>query len=290
MTTRKVVAGPFVSLDGVETRTLHVPGARLHYEVRGTGPLLLMIPGAPADAGALAELAATLSDRYTVVTYDQRGLSRSTLTGPPVDQDVRVFSEDAYRLLAALGDEPAYVLGNSGGALTALDLAVRHPERVRALVVHEPPIPELLPDREHWRAAFQDVYDTYRDQGAGVAMGKFIATVDGENSDPPAMPDPAQMPPEALEMMGRVQGNLDHFLAHVLLPVLRFEPDIAALRSGPVPVAVGVGAASGDGVPALSARMLAERLGVEPLVFPGDHQGLALDVAACADIIHAALA
>ncbi|MBE3016253.1 alpha/beta hydrolase [Microbispora sp. NEAU-D428] len=286
-------------MNDVETRTLPVPGARLHYEVRGTGPLLLMIPGAPADAGALAGLAATLSDRYTVVTYDQRGLSRSTLTGPPADQDVRVFSEDACRLLAALGDEPAYVLGNSGGALTALDLALRHPERVRALVVHEPPIPELLPGREHWRAAFQDVYDTYRDQGAGAAMGKFVATVDGENSAPPAMPDPSRMPPEALETMGRIQGNLDHFLAHVLLPVLRFEPDIAALRfepdiaalrSGPVPVAVGVGAASGDGVPALSARVLAERLGVEPLVFPGDHQGLELDVAACADIIHAALA
>ncbi|GAA3427303.1 alpha/beta hydrolase [Streptosporangium nondiastaticum] len=277
-------------MNDVQTRTLQVPGARLHYEIRGTGPLLLMIPGAPADAGALAGLAACLADRYTVVTYDQRGLSRSVLTEPPADQDVAVFSDDAHRLLAALGDEPAYVLGNSGGALTALDLTARHPGRVRALVVHEPPIPELLPDRERWRAAFQDVYDTYRDQGAGMAMGRFIATVEGDGAAPPAMPDPSQMPPEALEMMGRIQGNLDHFLAHVLLPVLRFEPDIAALRSGPVPVAVGVGAASGDGVPALSARVLAERLGVEPLAFPGDHQGLATDAAAGAEIIHKALA
>ncbi|MET9068156.1 alpha/beta fold hydrolase [Streptosporangium sandarakinum] len=277
-------------MNDVQTRTLQVPGACLHYEVRGTGPLLLMIPGAPADAGALAGLAACLADRYTVVAYDQRGLSRSVLTGPPADQDVAVFSDDAHRLLAALGDEPAYVLGNSGGALTALDLAARHPERVRALVVHEPPLPELLPDRERRRAVFQDVYDTYRDQGAGAAMGRFIATVEGDGAAPPAMPDPSQMPPEALEMMGRIQGNLDHFLAHVLLPVLRFEPDIAALRSGPVPVAVGVGAASGDGVPALSARVLAERLGVEPLAFPGDHQGLATDAAACAEIIHKALA
>ncbi|MEV4285549.1 alpha/beta hydrolase [Nonomuraea bangladeshensis] len=268
-------------MNDVRTGTLQVPGACLNYEVRGTGPLLLMIPGAPADAGALAGLAAGLSDRYTVVTYDQRGLSRSTLTGPPADQDVAVFSADAHRLLTVLGDEPAYVLGNSGGALTALDLAVRHPERVRAVVAHEPPIPELLPDREHWRAAFQDVYDTYHRQGPGAAMGKFVATVEGETGTPPAMPDFSQMPPEALEMMGRIQRNLDHFLAHILLP---------ALRSGPVPVAVGVGAASGDGVPALSARVLAERLGVEPLSFPGDHQGLASDVAGCAEIIHTAFA
>ncbi|OLT31106.1 hypothetical protein BJF79_08875 [Actinomadura sp. CNU-125] len=273
----------------VETKTLQVPGARLHYEVRGAGPLLLMIPGAPADAGALAGLASVLADRYTVVTYDQRGLSRSTLTGPPADTDVAVFADDAHRLLAALGDEPAHVLGNSGGALTALALAARHPEQVRSLVVHEPPLPELLPDRDRWRAAFQDVGDTYRDHGAGAAMGKFIATVDGENAAPPAMPDPSQMPPEALEMMGRIQGNLDFFLSHVLLPVLRFTPDLDTLREARVPVVVGVGAASGDGVPALSARVLADRLGVEPLAFPGDHQGLALDAAACADIVHTEL-
>ncbi|WP_067966367.1 alpha/beta fold hydrolase [Nocardiopsis trehalosi] len=274
----------------VHTSTLQVPGADLHYEIRGTGPLLLMIPGAPADAGALAGLAACLADRYTVVTYDQRGFSRSTLTGPPADADVAVFGDDAHRLLAALGAEPAYVLGNSGGALTALDLAARHPGQVRALVVHEPPLPELLPDRDHWRAVFQDVHDTYRDQGAGAAMGKFIATVDGPGSAPPAMPDPSQMPPEALETMGRIQANLDHFLARTLLPVLRFTPDIAALRSGPVPISVGIGASSGEGVPALSARTLAERLGVEPLAFPGDHQGLATDAPACAETVHAALA
>ena len=277
-------------MNDVQIKTLQVPGARLHYEVRGAGPLLLMIPGAPADAGALAGLAAALSDRYTVVTYDQRGLSRSTLTVPPADDDVSVFGQDAHRLLRAIGGGPASVLGNSGGALTALDLATRHPEQVRAVVVHEPPIPELLPDREHWRAVFRDVHDTYREQGAGAAMGKFIATVDGENSAPPAMPDPSQMPPEALEMMGRIQGNLDHFLAHVLLPVLGFVPNINVLRSGPVPVAVGIGDASGDGVPTRSARALAERLGVEPLAFPGDHQGLALDAATSAEIIHSFLA
>ncbi|MEV5827586.1 alpha/beta fold hydrolase [Spirillospora sp. NPDC052242] len=276
-------------MHGTEIRTLQVPGATLHYEVRGTGPLLLMIPGAPADAGALTALAACLADRYTVVTYDQRGLSRSVLTGPPTDTDVAVFADDAHRLVAALGDEPAYVLGNSGGALTALDLAARHPEQVRALVVHEPPLPELLPDRDHWRAAFQDVYETYRVHGAGAAMGRFISTVDGTSDAPPEMTDPSGMPPEALEMMGRIQGNLDHFLSHVLLPVLRFSPDIAALNSRSLQITIGVGATSGDGVPAQSARVLGERLGVAPITFPGDHQGLATAPTACADIVHTAL-
>jgi pimeloyl-ACP methyl ester carboxylesterase len=270
-------------------KTLHVPGAELHYEVRGSGPLLLMIPGAPADAGSLAGLAAALSDRYTVVTYDQRGLSRSPLTGPPRDQSVADFGHDAHLLLTALGGGPAYVLGTSGGALTGLDLAARHPGQVRALIAHEPPIPELLPDAERWRKEFQDVHDTFAGQGAGPAMMRFMATVDAEGAAPPAMPDLSLLPPEALETMGRIQGNLDHFFAHVLLPVLRFEPDLAALRGGPVPVVVGVGAASPAGVPLESARVLAERLGVEPVEFPGDHQGLALDAAAGAEIVHTAL-
>ncbi|WP_327090231.1 alpha/beta hydrolase [Nonomuraea sp. NBC_01738] len=274
-------------MNHVEIKTVQVPGAELYCEIRGTGPLLLMIPGGPADAGALSGLAARLADRYTVLSYDQRGLSRSRLAGDPADQDVAAFGRDAHHLLDALGAPPAYVLGNSGGALTALDLAARHPGQVRAVIAHEPPIPEILPDAERWRAAFRHVYDTFRAQGAGPAMGAFIATVDGENSAPPAMPDPAQMPPEALEMMGRIHGNLDYFLGHMLLPVLRFRPDIAALRSGPVPVAVGAGATSGEGVPLLAARELAERLGVKPVEFPGDHQGLGMDPVTSADLVHA---
>ncbi|MEV4567686.1 alpha/beta hydrolase [Nonomuraea sp. NPDC049419] len=273
-------------MTSLETKTLPVPGAQLHYEVRGSGPLLLMIPGAPADAGALAGVAACLSGHYTVVTYDQRGMSRSSLTGAAEDQSVAAFSRDAHHLLATLTGEPAYVLGNSGGALTALDLVARHPDQVRALIVHEPPIPEILTDAAHWRAVFQEVHDIFRSQGAGAAMGRFITTVDGEDSVPPAMPDFSQMPPEALEMMGRIQGNLDHFLGHVLLPVLRFQPDLAALRAGRVPIAVGVGAASGQGVPVKAAMELADRLGVKVVEFPGDHQGLAIDPATSATIIH----
>ncbi|GII97480.1 hypothetical protein [Sinosporangium siamense] len=68
-------------------------------------------------------------------------------------------------------------------------------------------------------------------RAAGVAgRVEFVATVAGEGAAPAAMPESARMPPEALETMGRIQGNLDYF-SHVLLPVLRFEPDVAALRT-----------------------------------------------------------
>lgn len=66
------------------THTLHVPGARLHYEVRGSGPLLLVM-GAPMDAGAFAPLADALASNHTVVTHDPRGISGSTLDDPEQD-------------------------------------------------------------------------------------------------------------------------------------------------------------------------------------------------------------
>ena len=63
----------------MKTETLQVPGASLYYEVRGSGPVLLMIPGGPMDADGFTEIAERLADSYTVVTYDCRGNSRSPM-------------------------------------------------------------------------------------------------------------------------------------------------------------------------------------------------------------------
>src|SRR5215813_5103560 len=200
------------AMSAITTATLKVPGASLYYEVTGSGPVLLMIPGAPADAGAFAAIGAQLADRYTVVTYDWRGSSRSPLDQPPDMPDalpMQVQGDDAAHLLAAVADGPARVLGCSGGALTGLDLAARHPGQVDALVAHEPPAMNLLPDGARWRAAFQQVSETYRREGAGAAMQQFITTAvrtggpqpGGEEPGPPGqqqappMPDLSQMPP-----------------------------------------------------------------------------------------------
>jgi pimeloyl-ACP methyl ester carboxylesterase len=94
-----------------KTATLKVPGASLYYEITGSGPPLLMIPGAPADAGAFGAIAAQLADRYTVMTYDWRGSSRSPLDEPPGDLPgglpMQVQGDDAAHLLAALDAGPA---------------------------------------------------------------------------------------------------------------------------------------------------------------------------------------
>src|SRR5215475_16202666 len=94
------------AMNAIRTATLKVPGASLYYEVAGSGPVLLMIPGAPADAGTFAPIAAALADRYTVVSYDWRGSSRSPLDEPPGDLPdglpMQVQGDDAGHLLAAL--------------------------------------------------------------------------------------------------------------------------------------------------------------------------------------------
>src|ERR1700682_6830343 len=97
---------------------LKVPGASIYYEVRGSGPVLLMMPGGPADAGAFHRIAGYLESDYTVVTYDPRGLSHSPLDGPiRDDRIVEIFADEAYRLLAATGKEPAFVFASSGGGV-----------------------------------------------------------------------------------------------------------------------------------------------------------------------------
>lgn len=242
-----------------KTDTLRVPGADLYYEVRGSGPVLLMIPGGPADGTVFEGIAGLLVDTYTVVTYDPRGLSRSRLDGPPEDQRiVEVFADDAHRLLAAVRSESAFVLGSSGGGLIGLELAARHPEQVHTLVAHEPPAIGLLPDGARHRAAMQEVYDTYRSVGAGPAMQKFVAAagLDG-----------------GLERARRRQGNIEFFLAHYLLAVTGYEPDLAALKAASTRIVAAVGEASGGQVAHEAGVALAERLGTNAVVFPGGHGG-----------------
>jgi pimeloyl-ACP methyl ester carboxylesterase len=257
-------------MNAARTETLKVPGATLHYEVMGRGPVLLMITGAIMDSSAYAPLAEPLADHYTVVTYDQRGNSRSPLDGPAEDQPIELRADDAHRILEAVTSEPAYVLGCSSGAVIGIDLALRHPDQVRGLLAYEPPIPTVLPDRVEWAALYDRVIDTLERDGVGPAMQTWIAGVGMENADTPE--PPAEPSPEMLEAMGRMSANIGFFLGYELRPFSRYEVDLAALRSASGKLAIGVGDASTPAqLPYLSSYALAEKLGVEVVKFRGDH-------------------
>ena len=250
---------------------LKVPGATLYYEVQGSGPVLILIPGGPTDAGVFAGLAARLADRYTVAACDPRGNSRSVLDGAREEQRLDVHGDDMARLVEAFGEEPAFVFGSSGGAQIGLNLAVRHPERVRVLVAHEPPCLKMLPDPSQALAGNRAVADAYRSGGVAAAMQKF-AEITGFGGGAPRADTPPP-PPEVQETIARIERNFDYFFACGLAPLGLYEPDVAALRAGPVRVVVGVGEDSVGQTAYRTAVALAEKLGRPPVVFPGDHGG-----------------
>ena len=252
------------------THTLDVPGARLYYERRGTGPLLLLI-GSPMDSTGFAGLASALADDYTVVTYDPRGIGNSSRQDLGRDVTPEQQADDVHRLLAALGRGPAYVFGSSGGAVVGLALVTAHLGQVRTLVAHEPPVVELLPDSAQVRTQIQDIYDTYRADGADKAMQKFMAhaglgAAPGQKAEAPLWePSP--------EQMARMRATTEVFLAHLIRPTTRYRPDIEALRTAPTRIVVAVGATSKGQLANRSARALAAELGTPAVEFPGDHGG-----------------
>ena len=250
--------------------TLKVPGASIYYELCGSGPVLLMMPGGPADASAFRSIAGQLAQHYTVVTYDPRGLSRSKLDSP-LDEEriVEVFADDVHRLLAAVTNEKADVFASSGGAVIALELAARDPEQLNTVVSHEPPSPTLQPDPAGVRGVMEKITATYRTAGIGPAVQIFS---DLTRSGPPPAPE-SQPTPEMLEDGARMMGNMDLFFGPYVLAIARYEPDFGAVNAASCRIVAAVGEDSRGELAHDGGLALAERLGTEAVVFPGDHAG-----------------
>ena len=256
-----------------KTEMLDVPGACLYHEVRGSGPVLLMMPGGPADATTFRRIEDKLAKKFTVVTYDPRTYSHSRLD-EPVDNArmVEIFADDASRLLRHIaGDAKSCVFASSGGATIALDLIARHPEQLDTVVCHEPPSPSLLANKEEARTAFDDVCETCEKEGLYPAMQKFMVLV-GVQAPPPG---PEHEPtPEEKEQQALMMGNMNYFFGHYIRNIGRFEPDLDAIKASPCRIVPAIGEESTDDQLACTGgKNLAKVLGVEPVVFPGDHGG-----------------
>ena len=158
----------------IQTSILEVPGARLYYETHGSGPVMLMVPGATGTADSFRGVTEHLVAHYTVVIYDRRGFSRSQLDGP---QDyahrLETDADDVRRLIEHVSDKPATVFGSSSGGIVVLEVLTRHPSVVRTLVPHEPPAVRQLPHGQKWVDFFFGIYDLYRQSGMEPALKKF---------------------------------------------------------------------------------------------------------------------
>jgi pimeloyl-ACP methyl ester carboxylesterase len=259
-----------------KTHILDVPGAVLSYDVRSNEaspePVLLIV-GSPMGASGFVTLAGHFTDR-TVVTYDPRGADRSRRTDDAAQSTPDEHAHDLHRLIGALAAAPVDIFASSGGAVNALALVARHPEQVRTLVAHEPPVAQVLPDREPLLAASVDIHQTYQRRGFGPAMAKFIALVSQQGPLPPGYADQPAPDPAMFGLPAEDDGTRnDPLVGQNIVSCLRYQHDFDALRAASTRVVLGVGAESGQQIAGRAAAAVAERLGTTPVTFPGGHDG-----------------
>jgi pimeloyl-ACP methyl ester carboxylesterase len=257
------------------TDTLEVAGAKLAYDVRGgsgSRRTLLMI-GSPMGASGFGTLAGHFTDR-TVVTYDPRGVERSERTDGANRSTPQEHGDDLHRLISSVASGPVDVFASSGGAINALALVATYPDDVHTLVAHEPPLAQILPDREAALAASQDIHDTYERDGLGPAMAKFIVLVSHKGpitADYLAQPAPD---PSMFGLPTADDGSRDDaLLGQNMVSSTHYEPDIDALRAASTRIVVGAGAESEGELAHRGAEAVAERLGTSAVIFPSNHGG-----------------
>jgi pimeloyl-ACP methyl ester carboxylesterase len=260
------------------THLLECPEVDLTYDVHGPLPTAdgrppLVMIGQPMDASGFAALTAQLPDR-TVVTYDPRGLGRSTRKDGRVDHRPEVQAADVHAVITALGVGPVEMFASSGGAVTALALVAAHPDDVTTLVAHEPPLVGTLPDAAAAERAQAEVRDTYEAKGWGAGMAAFITMTSwrGEFTDayfaqPAADPAVFGMPTED-------DGSRDDpLLSDRSWAVTSYRIDVDALAAAPSRVVVAVGEESWGVMTGRTAEATAALLGQQATVFPSHHGG-----------------
>ncbi|NBE93306.1 MULTISPECIES: alpha/beta fold hydrolase [unclassified Nonomuraea] len=261
-----------MAADHFRTGHLQTGGARIYHEVRGSGPVLVFVPGGGVDATHFETIASLLADTYTTVTYDRRGYFRSSLSSDDRSPStISRHTNDLAALIESLGAGPAAVWGGSLGAFIAMDLLSRRPELLTTALVHEPPLfsvlegggpPPLPRDLSHPRAA----------------MEEHARQTLGDNFD--------RLTPQQRE---RVIANGEAFFGTDAPGVIASLPTPGTLASALASstVTVHVLACPGDPAPPLrrTSRWVADQAGTTLIDLPGGHMPYAVEPEATAQIL-----
>jgi pimeloyl-ACP methyl ester carboxylesterase len=259
------------------THMLETAEAGIAYDVRGPLPAAggrpLFMIGQPMTASGFGTLASYFPDR-TVVTYDPRGLGRSTRNDGRTDNAPTVQAGDVYAVIEALGAGPVQMFASSGGAVTALALVAAYPNNVTTLVAHEPPLIPVLPDAEAAERARAAVRDSYEAKGSNAGMAAFLAMTSwrGEFTDDYfTQPEPD---PGMFGMSADDDGSRDDpLLSDRSWAVSSYHPDAGALAAAPTRVVIAVGEESLGTFTGRTSLATAELLGQQATVFPSHHGG-----------------
>ena len=238
-----------------------VNGTELYFEMRGTGPLAMLIMGATGDAGHFDAFADLLADEFRVVSYDRRGNGRSPVppgwqTTSPEEQ-----ADDAAALLDALDTGPAAVFGTSSGGNFALCLMIRHPRWVRGAILHEPGVYALADDVDAVRGPVRALVEEAMEAGGPpAAVERFWCYIAGDDAW-------NRLAPALRERLRAAAGTLFDV---ELGTYERYLPEPASLAALSAPVRLLI---SEHSLPVFAdiARRLGERLGVDVATTPGGH-------------------
>jgi pimeloyl-ACP methyl ester carboxylesterase len=257
---------------------LQTADAGIAYDVHGPLPTAdgrppLVMIAQPMDASGFGTLASHFPDR-TVVTYDPRGLGRSTRRDGRVDHSPTVQANDVHAIIEALAAGPVEMFASSGGAVTAFALVAAYRDDVVTLVAHEPPLITVLPDAAAAERARAGVRDVYEAKGSGAGMAAFIAMTSwrGEFTDEYFAQPPAD--PVAFGMPTEDDGSRDDpLLSDRSWAVSSYRPDVDALLAAPTRIVIAVGEESEGTFTGRTAAATAELLGQQATVFPSHHGG-----------------
>jgi pimeloyl-ACP methyl ester carboxylesterase len=257
------------------TNTLDAPGATLTYDVRrndkSTEPPLFLI-GSPMGAAGFGSLASHFADR-TVITYDPRGSERSTKDDPSTESNPEQHGDDLHRIIQEVGG-PVDLFASSGGAVNAMALITKHPEDVRTLIAHEPPLASVLPDVENAKAVVRAIQTSYQTGGFGAGMAHFMAVTSHRGEFPDDFASQPAPDPATFGMPTEDDGTrTDVLLGQNIIGTTHYEPDFDALGNCSTRIICAAGAESEGEMANRGAHAVAGRLGTEPVIFPSHHGG-----------------
>lgn len=254
------------------------PDCKLYCRAEGKGPLLLLVHGVACDSDYFRETARLLAKKYTVVTYDRRGYTRSqfinaelgnesvlddsnALSVKKPDFSMEIQVEDAASVIRYMNMGAAYVVGSSAGAVLSAALALRFPELVRALVLHEPVFAED-PQTADGLQKLTDKIIVCRTQKRGItrALMTFVEAMDGADSRAVS-----KTLAEQARSLKNLQLFVDYEVEHLLQLSLKEAADIQC------PVYVAAGECDSNGLFCRGAKSAAEQLGWPLIHVPGYH-------------------
>ena len=203
---------------------IHVNGVSLYYEEHGAGEPILCIHGTSSSAAVWGDAVDELAKHGRTITYDRRGCFRSERPEPYVT-NVHQHADDAAALIEALGAAPAIVIGRSYGGETAIDLALRYPDRVRALALLEAAVLSLSEAAARWAQRLEEQVFAAAEADMATVGETFLRGVLGDEAWE-GFPEPAKQmftgngPAIVAELRGGYLGVSAAELGTIVQPTL----------------------------------------------------------------------